>query len=246
MKRCFKPPGFGKIVCCSLHHFSDASQNGSGQLSCLRLVDEKGSNHCCLVMGKSRVAPTKFTSTPRLELAAAALSVKVSVLLRKELTIHPIINKYFYADSQVALGYIENNAKRFKIFVESRVQLIREHSEPSQWTYIELKNNPADETSHDLSPSNLEKIEHWVKGPEFLWEEESRWPQSKEKEVNNIIDDLEVKKTAAVNVSKIEEDIVSILQIRLSNWVIVRLLRVVAWVIKFTKIIPGKLNKIPK
>ena len=79
-----------------------------------------------------------------------------------------------------------------------------------------------------------------------MWEEESRWPQSKEKEVNSIIDDLEVKKTAAVNVSKIEEDIVSILQIRLSNWVIVRLLRVVAWVIKFTKIIPGKLNKIPK
>ena len=86
-----------------------------------------------------------------------------------------------------------------------------------------------------MSPSNLEEIERWVKGPEFLWEEESRWPQSKEKEVNNIIDDLEVKKTAAVNVSKIEEDIVSILQIRLSKWE--KMLRMVAWVIKFTKII---------
>ena len=44
-----------------------------------------------------------------------------------------------------------------------------------------------------------------------MWEEESRWPQSKEKEVNNISDDPELKKTAVVNVSKIEEDIVSIL-----------------------------------
>ena len=74
-----------------------------------------------------------------------------------------------------------------------------------------MKKNPADETSHSFSPSNLEKIERWVKGPEFLWEEESRWPQSKEREVNDISDHPEVKKTAAVNVSKIEEDIVSIL-----------------------------------
>ena len=63
----------------------------------------------------------------------------------------------------------------------------------------------------------------------------SRWPQSKEKEVNNISDDHEVKKIAAVNVSKIEEDIVPILQIRLSSWK--KIIRVVVWVIKFTKII---------
>ena len=58
MKRCFKPPGFGKIACCSLHHLSGASHDGYGQVSYLRLVDEKGSIHCCLVTGKSRVAPT--------------------------------------------------------------------------------------------------------------------------------------------------------------------------------------------
>ena len=144
----------------------------------------------------------------------------------------------------MVLGYINSDAKRFKIFVANRVQLIREHSEPSQWTYIESKNNPADETSRGLSPSNLEKIERWVKGTEFLWEEESRWPQSKEKEVNDISDDPEAKKTVAVNVSKIEEDIVSILQIRLSSYK--KMLRVVTWVIKFTKIIRGKLNKTPQ
>ena len=87
-------------------------------------MDEKGSIHCCLVMGKSSVAPTKFVSIPRLELTAAALSVKVSILLRKELIIHPSINQYFYIDSQVVLGYINSDAKRFKIFVTNRVQLI--------------------------------------------------------------------------------------------------------------------------
>ena len=81
MKRCFKSPGFGKFSCCSLHHFTDASQNGYGQVSYLQLEYEKGSIHCSLVMGKSRVPPTKFVSIPRLELTAASLSVKVSVLL---------------------------------------------------------------------------------------------------------------------------------------------------------------------
>ena len=75
-------------------------------------------------MGISRVAPTKFVSIPRLQLTAAALSVKASILLRKELTIHSIINQYFYTDSQVVLGYINSDAKRFKIFVANRVQLI--------------------------------------------------------------------------------------------------------------------------
>ena len=87
-------------------------------------MDEKGNIHCCLVMVKSRIVPTNFVYIPRLELTAAALSVKVSILLTKELTIHPIINECFYSDSQVVLGYINSDAKRFMIFVANRVQLI--------------------------------------------------------------------------------------------------------------------------
>ena len=74
-------------------------------------------------MRKSRAAPTKFVSIPRLELTAAAFSVKVSVLLRKELTIHPIINKSFYTGSQVVLGYMNSNAKRFKVSVANKISI---------------------------------------------------------------------------------------------------------------------------
>ena len=88
INRFFKTSKFGKVIDCSLHHFSDASQDGYGQVSYLRLVDQKGMIHCALVMSKSRVTPSKFVYIPRLELAAAALSIKVSVMLRKELTIH--------------------------------------------------------------------------------------------------------------------------------------------------------------
>ena len=47
----------------SLHHFSDASQDGYGQVTYLRILDGKGYIKCSLVMAKSRVAPTKFVLT---------------------------------------------------------------------------------------------------------------------------------------------------------------------------------------
>ena len=111
---------FSKVIDCSLHHFSDASQDGYGQVTYLRIVDEKGYVKCILAMAKSRIPPTKFVSSPRLELTAAALSIKVSTMLRRELTIYPTIKECFWTDSEVLLGYVNNNT--------NRVQLIRENS----------------------------------------------------------------------------------------------------------------------
>ena len=81
--RCFKSPKFWRLIDCSLHRFSGASQDGYGQVSYLRLVDEDSHINCSLVIGKSRVTTLKFVSVPRLEFTAAALSVKVFLLLKK-------------------------------------------------------------------------------------------------------------------------------------------------------------------
>ena len=69
--RCYKPDNFGRVVNAQLHHFSDASVKGYGQCSYLRLVNENQKVHCSFVMGKSRVAPLKPVTIPRLELTAA-------------------------------------------------------------------------------------------------------------------------------------------------------------------------------
>ena len=86
VQRCFKPKEFGEIVDVAMHHFSDASTIGYGQASYLRLVDNNNKVSCNLVIGKSRVAPVKQTTVPRLELTAAVVSTRVSNLLMKELT----------------------------------------------------------------------------------------------------------------------------------------------------------------
>ena len=83
LNRCYKPAGFGKVISCSLHYFSDASERGYGQVTYIRLVNKVGNIHCSLVMRKSRVASMKYTSIPRLELAVAVLSVKMAGIIKK-------------------------------------------------------------------------------------------------------------------------------------------------------------------
>ena len=73
---------FANVVSCSLHYFFDASESGFGQATYLRLVDTAGKVYCSLVIAKSWVAPMKYTSIPRLELAAAVLSTKMSELVK--------------------------------------------------------------------------------------------------------------------------------------------------------------------
>ena len=143
MKRCFIPPTFVKIKDCSLHYISDACEKGYGQVTYVCALDESGKVHCSLVMGKVQVAPLKYITIPRMELVAATLSVKISVMLRKEFQI-PITRKIVWTDSEAVLGYIRNQSRKFKVFVANRVEIICENSCDSQWFDVNTKANPAD------------------------------------------------------------------------------------------------------
>ena len=87
-------PTFGKVKDCSFHYFSDACKKEYGQVTYLRAVDESGKVHCSLVMEKAQVAPLKYITIPRMELVAATLSVKTSVMLWKDFNFQ-LQEKYF-------------------------------------------------------------------------------------------------------------------------------------------------------
>ncbi|XP_057305339.1 uncharacterized protein LOC130642266 [Hydractinia symbiolongicarpus] len=206
---------FGEIVESELHHLSDAYSSGYGQVSYLRIKNKRGRIHCAFVSGKSRVAPKKFISIPRLELTAAVLSIKMSKVIRKELTYH-INNEFFWTDSQVVLSYICNSEKRFKIFVANRIQIIKDNSDVNQWHYINTKDNPADYASRGIK-ADQDKAEIWFNGPSFLWQPRHVWKQPDvAAEISE--DDPEVKKSVHVNMITIQNDVLSRIENRLSSW----------------------------
>ena len=59
-------------------------------------------------MPKSRVAPIKHVSIPKLELMVAVLATKLSQVMMREMDVssNPSIKELFWTDSQVVLGYI--------------------------------------------------------------------------------------------------------------------------------------------
>jgi len=116
IQRCFEPHDFKDRKTVELHHFADASTEGYGQCSYLRLVDTSDRVHCSLVFGKARVAPLKPVTIPRLELTAALVSARVSETLTRELE-YDTIDEIFWTDSQVVLGYIKSDARRFHTYV---------------------------------------------------------------------------------------------------------------------------------
>lgn len=154
IQRCYTPIATDKVKRFELHHFSDASSAGYGKCSYLRVVSESDDIHCSLVMAKSRVSPTKLTTIPRLELTAATVAVRVSDMLRRELELQEL-HEFFWTDSTVVLGYINNEAKRFQVFVANRIQRIRSSTKPEQWAYVASEDNPADHASRGLRPEQL-------------------------------------------------------------------------------------------
>ena len=161
--RCLKRENFGNVVNCTLYHFSDACESGYGHSSYVRLLNQSVQVHCTLLIAKSRVTSLKFVSIPRLELTAATLSVKISKMLKNELDIH------------VDLGYINSDARQFKVFVANRVQQIRDHTSPKQWHYVESSSNPADDASRGLDSKKKDQIRRWINGPSFLWNRKQCW-----------------------------------------------------------------------
>ena len=177
-QRCIIPAGFADAVA-ELHHFCDGSQVGFGACSYVRLVSPSGNNHVALVTAKSRLAPLKQVSIPRLELSAAVLSVELDTLLRRELDVHLIVR-----------SYIHNESKHYKVFVANRISLIRQHSEPAQWLHVDGTQNPADVVSRGCNADNLPLI--WFSGPPFLGLLKSEWPMACQSDLKIPEDDPEV------------------------------------------------------
>ena len=232
INRCYKPKDFGPVVTAELHNFSDASLVGYGQCSYLRLLNAKGKVQCSLVLGKARVTPLKAVTIPRLELTAAVLSTRIATLLANELQFDNL-KQFYWTDSKVVLSYIQNEEKRFHVYVANRISEIRERSEVDQWNHVPTDLNPADSASRGLTTCEL-KQSTWLTGPEFLWEPQISYPSNETATLKLGEDDPEVKqaRSLATQCSFPENPVLDYLR-NLSSWT--KMCRLVAYLKKLGK-----------
>ena len=117
-------------------------------------------------MAKSRLAPIKRLTVPRLELQAATLAARQNALLRKELDLD-LGSSTFWTDSTIVLQYINNTEARYHTFVANRVAEIQETTDAKEWRHVPTQDNPADDASRGVPASSLSEA-RWLHGPKFF------------------------------------------------------------------------------
>lgn len=165
-----------KVERVELRCFSDASEVAYGACIYLRSTDVQGKITTKLLCSKSRVAPLKRLSLPRLELCAAVLLADMYQVSSRALKIN--FNKIrFWTDSMVVLAWLSSPATRWKTFVANRVSHIQEATNVEDWNHISSRENPAHLVSRGVDANTLSKLSLWWNGPNWLQQVETYWPR---------------------------------------------------------------------
>lgn len=211
-----------------LHLFCDASAKAFATVAYWRYRLEDGSFQTSFIASKSRVAPLKPLSIPRLELQAAVMASRLATMIEREHELH-VHRRVFWSDSRTVLLWIKSDPRLYQTFVSHRLGEIGDHTKASEWMWTPSGENPADDATRS-NDSPLHDNRRWFQGPSFLRHDESEWPiqdalQPRERTGRDDIEKLRafvaaIRRTTAQAIPEPG---------RFSSWQ--RLLRSTAWVL---------------
>ncbi|XP_029054586.2 uncharacterized protein LOC114881867 [Osmia bicornis bicornis] len=162
-----------------IHGFSDASQLAMAAVIYITVSSRSSNSMKSLVCSKTKVAPLKRLTIPRLELSAALLLAKLTKYVQSTLKVK-INATHLWTDSQVSLIWIKSQASRWKDYVRNRVIQIQELTPNAHWRHVPGTSNPADCVSRGISTDQLQRLELWWKGPPWMARNQDHWPEQKE------------------------------------------------------------------
>lgn len=161
-----------------LHGFSDASQFAMAAVVYITVTSESTGCLSAIVCSKTKVAPLKKLTIPRLELTAAVLLTKLVARVQKLINLD-ISRISLWTDSTVTLSWIKAHPSRWKEYVRNRVCIIQELLPTAVWRHVPGTSNPADCASRGISPNQLRNHHLWWSGPPWLIQDEDQWPKQK-------------------------------------------------------------------
>ncbi|XP_071581880.1 uncharacterized protein [Temnothorax nylanderi] len=219
--------GYGSdTLTAEIHGFADASASAYGAVVYLKVTHLDGTVEITILLSKSRVAPLKPMSIPRLELCAAVLLARAIAAARLALTI-AIKIYHCWTDSKVAKAWLSQPPSRWKMFVANRVHEVQTLLPNVEWHHVPSQQNPADLVSRGVTPANLIQQSLWWTGPDWLKLSSDQWPS----EPQSTSPDSLPKERAHVSVHVLQPCERWDLDKRFSSWR--KLMRVTAYIMRF-------------
>ena len=232
--RCVFDESKGKILSCQLHGFADASKKAYCAMVFLVCETTEGT-YTRLLSAKTRVAPLKQLTIPRLELMSARVLVTLmSTILEALGPNFKIDGVKYWLDSKTALFWIYNNGE-WKQFVQHRVNEILRLTRKEDWGHVSGIENPADLGSRGVTASHLKDSKLWWEGPNWLQKGKDSWPNWLPLEDSPDVSNEKKKSAQVMLTTKKEEKRVSNVVSLERHGSLVRLLRVTAYVLRFVR-----------
>ena len=159
-----------------IHGFCDASEKAYGACLYFRSTNSQGIHHSELICSKSRVAPIKTKSLPKLELCAVTLFVQLYIATTRSLQIN-FTRTVYWSDATIVLNCINSPPHTLPIFEANRVAEIQAATQSRDWRHVRTHENPADFISRGQYPQDFLNNVLWMHGPDWLIKDESLWPK---------------------------------------------------------------------
>ena len=163
-----------------LHVFCDASQYAYGFSA--YVVSQPGSNDAesALILAKSKVAPLKNTTIPRLELMALTLAAEAASYIRDNCRFK-FDKEYLWTDN-TGVYYQASSAgpETLPTFARNRVQKIKRLAGSAEILHVPGHLNTADLVSRGCTFKEFTDS-NWLVGPSFIRQTRSAWPPQPQK-----------------------------------------------------------------
>lgn len=158
-----------------LHGFSDASELAYSAVIYARTLDCSGNVSINIVVAKTKIAPIKTLSNPKLELCGAVLLSRLMKYVMDSLRLEKVLMRT-WCDNTAVLDWLRKPPITWKTFVANRVSEIQTTLPLVNWRYVSSEDNPADCATRGVESSELKDHHLWWTGPSWLMLEKSKWP----------------------------------------------------------------------